>query len=125
MFGACTSSLRLMVQVLGEGQYGFKRFMRKLKQKPDQNFVGPEHLLEQKIDQGPRAIGEKCDPNKFSEVFEIPVSELGTREIIIHVSVDLVSHGYGPNVVPNARVIRQREYWDPFPFIVLTLCAYA
>ena len=48
--------------------------------------------------------------NKFSEVFEIPVSELGVREIIIHISVDLVSHGYGPNVIPNARVIRQREY---------------
>jgi hypothetical protein len=32
VFGACTSSLRLMVQVLGEGQYGFKRCMRKLKQ---------------------------------------------------------------------------------------------
>ena len=111
--------------VRGMYLHGFKRFMRKLKQKPDQNFVGPEHLLEQKIDQGPRAIGEKCDPNKFSEVFEIPVSELGTREIIIHVSVDLVSHGYGPNVVPNARVIRQREYWDPFPFIVLTLFAYS
>ena len=59
VFGACTSSLRLMVQVLGEGQYGFKRFMRKLKQKPDQNFVGPEHLLEQKIDQGGHGQSEK------------------------------------------------------------------
>ena len=65
------------------------------------------------------------DPNKFSEVFEIPVSELGVREIIIHVSLDLVSHGYGPNWVPNALVIRQREYWDAFPFIVLTLFAYS
>ena len=98
------------------------RIMRQLKQKPDQNFVGTAHLLEQRIDQGgPRAIGQKCDPNAFSEVFEIPVSELGTGEINTHVSADLVSHGHGPNLVPNARVIRQREYRNSFPFIVLTL----
>jgi len=98
------------------------RIMCRLKQKPDQNFVGTEHLLDQRIDQaGPRAIGKKCDPNAFSEVFEIPVSELGTKTYNTHVSADLVSGGHRPILVPNARVIRQREFRDSFPFIVLTL----
>ena len=101
---------------------GRNKIMCQLKQKPDQNFVGAEHLLEQRIDQGgPRAIGQKCDPNAFSEVFEIPVSELGTGELNTHVSADLVSHGHSPNLVPNARVIRQKEYRDCVPFIFFTL----
>ena len=96
--------------------------MCKQKQKPDQNFVGTEHLLDQGIDQeGPRAIGEMCDQNTFSEVFVIPVSELGTSRYNTHVSADLVSHGHSPNLVPNAQVIRQKEYRDSFPFVLFTL----
>jgi hypothetical protein len=50
------------------------RIMRQLKQRPDQNFAGTAHLLDQRIGQeGPRAIGQVCDPNAFSEFFEIPV----------------------------------------------------
>jgi hypothetical protein len=100
------------------------RIMRQLKQRPDQKFVGTAHLLDQRIDQqGPRAIGQNCSPGVFSEIFEIPVAELGTGELNKHVSADLVSQGHGPNLVPNARVIRQREYEDVFPFIVFTLYA--
>jgi len=98
------------------------RIMRQLKQRPDQNFVGTAHLLDQRIDQnGPRAIGQKCDLGFFSEVFEIPLAELRTTELNTHVSADLVSYGHGPNLVPNARVIRQKEYRDVFPFLVFTL----
>jgi hypothetical protein len=101
---------------------GRNKIMYQQKQKPDQNFVGAEHLLGQRIDQaGPRAIGEKCYPNTFSEVFEIPVSELGTSKYNTHVSADLVSHGHSPILVPNARVIRQKEYRDFFPFVLFTL----
>jgi hypothetical protein len=97
------------------------KIMHQLKQKPDQNFAGTEHLLEQTITQANvRAIGQECDPNEFSEVFEITVSELETRTYI-RVTADLVSLGHGPNFVPDARVIRQRDYRDSFPFIVLTL----
>ena len=98
------------------------RIMCQHKPRPDQNFAGTAHLLDQKIDQeGPRAIGQECDPGAFSEVLEIPVAELGTGQLNTHVSADLVSHGHGPNLVPNARVIRQRVYRDSVPFIVLTL----
>ncbi len=98
------------------------RIMRQPKQRPDENFVGTAHLLDQRIDQkGPRAIGQECDLDVFSEVFEIPVGELGTTGLNTHVSADLVSYGHGPNLVPNARVIRQKEYRDVFPFLVFTL----
>jgi hypothetical protein len=101
---------------------GRNKIMAQLKQKPDQNFVGTEHLLDQRIDQaGSRAIGEECDPNEWCEVFEIPVSELGNGTYNTHVSADLVSHGNGPNLVPNARVIRQRKCRHSPPFVVLTL----
>jgi hypothetical protein len=95
--------------------------MFQLKQKPDENFEGTEHLLEQTITlPNVRSIGHECDPNKFSEVFEISVSELETRTYV-RVTSDVVSPGHGPNLVPGARVIRQKEYRDSFPFIVLTL----
>ena len=98
------------------------KIMSQLKQRPNQDFVGTEHLLEQRIDQAsPRAIGEKCDPSAWSEVFEIPISELGNVAYIRHVSADLVSPGNSPNFVPNARVIKQIVYRKSFPFIVLTL----
>ncbi len=98
------------------------RIMRQLKQKPDQNFVGTAHLLDQRITRdGPRAIGQKCDVHAFSEVFEIPITELGTMVLNTHVSADLISSGYGPKLVPNERIIRQKEYRDVFPFLVFTL----
>jgi hypothetical protein len=100
---------------------GRNKIMSQLKQKPDQSFAGTEHLLEQTITQANvRAIGQECYPDEFSEVFETPVSELETRTYI-RVTADLVSLGHGPNLVPDARVIRQRDYRDSFPFIVLTL----
>jgi hypothetical protein len=95
--------------------------MSQLKQKPDENFEGTEHLLEQTITlPNVRSIGQECDPKEFSEVFEISVSELETRTYV-RVTSDVVSPGHGPNLVPGARVIRQKEYRDSFPFIALTL----
>ena len=103
-------------------QYGAPKFNCTLKQKPDQNFRGTRHLLSHKIaPRDPRNIGKKCDPNEYSEVFEIPISELRTGKVITRVSADLVSPDHSPNLGPDIRVIRQREYQDAFPFIVLTL----
>ena len=111
-----------------DGSYHFKSHgmskhnsMRQEKQKPDQNFTGTEHLLEQTITlANVRSIGQDCDPNEFAEVFEIPVNELKTKTYI-RVTADLVSRGHGPNLVPDARIIRQTNYEDSFPFIILTL----
>jgi len=95
--------------------------MRQLKQKPDQNFAGTENLVEQTITlANARSIGGDCDPNKFSEVFEIDGSQLETQTFI-RVTADLVSHGHGPNLVPDARIVRQSKFRNSLPFLVLTL----
>jgi len=96
--------------------------MTQHRRKPDQNFVGTAHLLAQRI--APwhaRDIGMPCDPHKYSEVFEIPVSALREVGVITRVSVDVVSPGYSPNLGPDIRIIRQREYQGAFPCIVVTL----
>jgi len=100
---------------------GRNKIMYQQRQKPDHSFVGTGHLLEQTITlANVRSIGHECDPNEFSEVFEISVLELETRTYT-RVTSDVVSPGHGPNLVPGARVIRQKEYRDSFPFVVLTL----
>ncbi len=101
--------------------FGRNKIMYRQKQKPDQNFAGTEHLLEQTITlTNVRSIGQECDPSHFLEVFEIPVHELETKTYI-RVTSDVVSPGYSPNLVPGVRVIRQIEYRYSFPCIVLTL----
>ena len=78
------------------------KIMRRPKQRPDQNFLGTEHLLDQRIDQaGPRAIGETCDPAAWSDVFEIPVCELGTSVRNTHVSADLGFTKLQPELCPQ------------------------
>jgi hypothetical protein len=100
---------------------GRNKIMYRQRRKPDQNFEGAENLLEQAITlPNVRAIGYGCNPTGFSEVFEISVPELETRTYV-RVTSDLVSPGYSPKLVPGARVIRQKEYRDSFPCIVLTL----
>ena len=95
--------------------------MRQLKQKPDQNFAGTENLVEQTITlANVRSIGDDCDPNEFSEVFEIDASQLETQTFI-RVTANLVSHGHGSNLVPNARIVRQSKFRNASPFLVLTL----
>jgi hypothetical protein len=107
--------------VKSHNMFGRNKIMYRQKQKPDQNFAGTEHLLEQTITlSNVRSIGQECDPSDFSEVFEIPVHELETKTYI-RVTSDVVSPGYSPNLVPGAQVIRQKEYCDSFPCIVLTL----
>jgi|SoiMethySBSTD1v2_1073268.scaffolds.fasta_scaffold382938_1 hypothetical protein len=101
---------------------GFPKIMAHLRQQPDQHFRGTEHLLAQKI--APwhaRDIGMTCDPHQYADVLEIPVADLREGQVITRVSVDVVSPGYCPNLGPDIRVIRQREYQDAFPFIVVTL----
>ena len=100
---------------------GRNKFMYLQKQKPDQNFVGTENLQEQTITlANVRSIGDDCDPNNFSEVFEIDASQLETKTFI-RVTADLVSNNYGPNLVPNARIVKQSKFRHSSPFLVLTL----
>jgi hypothetical protein len=102
--------------------HGHNKIMDRQKQKPDQTFAGTEHLLDQRIDQAsPRSIGKLCDQSEWSGVFEILTSEIRPGTHYTHVSADLISRGYQPNFVPNAKIVRQCEFRNSTPFIVLTL----
>ena len=60
-------------------------------------------------------------PLLLDPLFEIPCAELREGDFLTHVSVDVVSPGYSPILMPGIRIIRQREYQKVFPFIVITL----
>src|SRR5262249_5728815 len=99
---------------------GRNKIMYQQRQKPDHSFLGTAHLLDQMITlSNVRLIADECDPNECSEVFEISFLELETRTNT-RVTCDVVSRGHVSNLVPCARVIRQKEYRDSFPFVVLT-----
>ena len=110
-----------------DGQFHFKshgtsKIMHRRKQKPDHGFAGTEHLLDQTIVQtGPRSIGQECDPGQWTEVFEIPVSDLDDEASrSTHITADLSDGHAKPELVPNARVIRQAQYRHSSPFLVFT-----
>ena len=98
------------------------KIMAQTRQKPDQNFVGAENLLDQTIRQGTsREIGLLCDPREWSDVFEFHVSAIRSGAHYTRVSIDLVSPGCGPNFVPNTRIFDQRKFRTVVPFVVATL----
>jgi hypothetical protein len=98
------------------------RIMRQLKQRPDQNFA-VQHIFWTRglVKKGPVQSDKCVIPTLSLSSSRSPSIELGNGELNTHVSADLISHGHGPNLVPDARVIRQKEYRDVFPFIVFTL----
>ena len=98
------------------------RIMAQTRQRPDQDFVGAENLLDQTIRQGTsREIGLRCDPHEWSEVFEFHVSAIRSVPHYTRVSIDVVSTGCSPNFVPNARIVSQRKFRTVVPFVVATL----
>jgi len=98
--------------------------MTQRRQKPDQHFVGTAHLLEWKLPPRlARDLGQPCNPTNYTDVFEIPCAELREGAVLTRVSVDVVSPGHSPILMPDIRIIRQRKYQDGFPFIVVTLYA--
>ena len=103
--------------------HGLPQIMHRRGQRPDRDFAGAENLLDQKITQTTaRAIGQDCEPAEWSGVFEIPVSDLGDGNAHnTHITADIIADGSKPELVPNARVIRQARYRHSSPFLVLTL----
>jgi hypothetical protein len=100
---------------------GRNKIMYQQKQRPDQSFIGTEHVLEQTITlPNVRSIGLECVSSEFSDIFEISVQELETKTYV-RVTSDLVSPGHSPHLVPGIRIIRQKEYPGHFPHLVFTL----
>ncbi len=103
--------------------HGLPPIMDQYRQRPDSNFAGTKNLMDQKITPAiVRSIGQACEPEEWSAVFELSVADLGdgiARNT--HVTADLVAAGAEPSLVPNARIMQQRQFRASSPFLVLTL----
>lgn len=99
-----------------------QHFLSQKKQKPDSTFKGAVSVVAFGLDSGGhKALNLPCDPNDFSDVFEIPVTLLRPEKYSTDVYVDLVEPGVDPLLIPGATVLQQERYRDAEPWIVLTL----
>jgi hypothetical protein len=67
------------------------------------------------------AINCSCDPIKFSQVFEIPITELSSDKYRTIISVDATPPGGQPTITKGARVLMQWTKKDSVPWIVVSL----
>jgi hypothetical protein len=108
-----------------DGQFHDKSFDQKLSakkgQKPDADFKGTANMV--MVPTGPdrpRAFGVICDPTKFSEVMEVPVSILSPNETFV--SVDLTEpRGAPSNNTSDGRILDQRRFKDSIPWILVSV----
>jgi len=108
------------------GQHHQKSFGQKSlvyhRQPPDKNFRGTENVVTIGIaSDEPRAIGMRCQPTAFQDVFEIPINDLRGENYRTFVSVDITGAGGNPIITPGSKVIRQAIFQDAFPWILVTL----
>ena len=98
------------------------KFMVRRRGKPDHSFRGTENLITLSLGPNvPRARGVICKPDEFSQVLEIPVSELRTGPKATHIAIDLCEPGGSLMLRPRARVLRQGVFQDAAPWIVVTV----
>jgi hypothetical protein len=98
-----------------------KAFLGQKKQEPDFAFKGTENLVAFGIDSsGYKNLNLRCDPNDFSDVFEIPAALLRPEKYSTSLYVDLVEPGVSPLLIPGGLVRQQEFYKDTEPWIVLT-----
>ena len=100
-------------------KYGAEKFMVEKRQKPDQNFMGTEHMLAQRVGRE-RGITTRCDPVQYSGVFQISAKELDSDRPV-RVSIDLVSEGVRPDLGAGVHVLRRDTYGTVPPFIAISL----
>jgi hypothetical protein len=75
--------------------HGLKQIMPQDRQRPDRRFSGTSNLLDQKITAMlVRSIDQACNPAEWSEVFELPVSDLGDGDTHnTHLTADITGAG--------------------------------
>jgi hypothetical protein len=101
--------------------FGFK-FMVREGPRPDASFRGTLNLRRLSVDpKVPRANNIKCDPARFSEVFEIPVNEVRVGRSPTSISLDLTEPGVQPSFPLGAHVLRQAVFQDVEPWILVTV----
>ena len=90
--------------------------------RPSSDFRGTVNLATLSVGRNvPRARAVICRPDQFSQVFEIPVSELRTGKNATYIAIDLVAPGSQPTLRPGARILRQETFDDAVPWILITV----
>ena len=86
-------------------------------------IMEPVNMLTTSVGAGdPRAINRVCRVEQFTEVFELPVSDLiNSGRWGISLSVDIVPAGGHATLAASARVIRQKKWRDAVPWFIVTL----
>ena len=67
----------------------------------------------------PRRLNKPCDPAKFHSVFEISTNDLAAANADI--SIDVAEPNEGAIIRPGAKIIRQIEFKDTIPWLLVTV----
>lgn len=93
--------------------------------KPDATFSGARNLLTTGLaKRDPYAINQRCDPDRYAGLLVIPHDEVSAETNRTHLSVDLVSPGHDPLLIPGAEIRHQVVFKDALPWIVITFFAW-
>lgn len=101
--------------------YGMKLAPPALGDKPDHTFRGTKNVCSFGVATGEHLLQPKCDPSEFNDVFEIPVALLRPERHTTYVYTDLAEPGVAPILYPGASILKQAEFKDAEPWIVVTL----
>lgn len=111
-----------------DGRLHHKSFDKKMlpvkkRQKPDAKFRGTHNLITRGLaSDEPRAFGVLCDPNKFSEIMEIPVEILSPKHYETYTSVDASEPGLQPVLMGGREeILLRRVFDDAIPHITVTV----
>jgi hypothetical protein len=85
-------------------------------QKPDASFQGTKQMVTRPISsEEPRLVGVICDPTKFDEVMEVPVSMISPKKY---------EPGGQPIITPGGQILLQHAFDDAVPWILVTVFAW-
>jgi hypothetical protein len=91
-------------------------------QRPNANLQGTRNMSTMGIAaREPRITNAPCKIEDYTEIFEIPISELRAEEYHTFVSVDLTESSAQLIIAPGARILRQAIFQDTRPWIIVTL----
>jgi hypothetical protein len=91
-------------------------------QRPDANFKSTRNMSTMGIAASePRITNAPCKVEDYTEVFEIPSSDLRPEMYYTLLSVDLTEAAGRPIITPGARILRQAIFQDTVPWIMVTL----
>jgi hypothetical protein len=110
-----------------DGNFHHKGYDKKMAaqkiQAPDSSFKGSMNMIARPTaSHEPRAFGVVCDLAKFSEVMQVPVGILSSKEYETYVSVDITEANGAPSVnTSDGEILAQHAFNDSLPWILVSV----